>query len=487
MTPIDFPAIPEIIQGGMGVYISTPFLANAVSRNGALGTISGVAPERVMSIILGKGDIGGHYRRALSHFPFPKIAKQVLDAFYIEEGNPHGLSARNAPMFTINPSGLLIALSVCANYSFVWLAKEGHDDPVSINYLEKIAMPHVYAITGAMLAGVDFITMGAGLPFEIPAVISAISEGRPAIYRVSVAGANDKFKMSFDPEAFFGGKLPPLKKPGFLPIIASNLLARLYMRELHRGKIPEGGIHGFVVEEPTAGGHNAPPREGVAYGPSDEVDYAKIAEHGLPFWIGGSKASPERLKWAKSVGAAGIQAGSIFALCEESGMDPMIRRKIRELGFAGKLDIRTDMKASPTGFPFKVAVLPETLSEESVYLARKRVCDHGALRTLFEEPDGSIGYRCPAEPVAAYLAKQGALEDTSGARCICNGLLSTCGFGHVGEAPIVTLGDDVSFLRSLMARPEDSYGAVEALKYLLAGWDAVGTYLLKSKMLSERI
>jgi NAD(P)H-dependent flavin oxidoreductase YrpB (nitropropane dioxygenase family) len=172
------------------------------------------------------------------------------------------------------------------------------------------------------------------------------------------------------------------------------------------------------------------------------------------------------LKWAKSVGAAGIQAGSIFALCEESGMDPMIRRKIRELGFAGKLDIRTDMKASPTGFPFKVAVLPETLSEESVYLARKRVCDHGALRTLFEEPDGSIGYRCPAEPVAAYLAKQGALEDTSGARCICNGLLSTCGFGHVGEAPIVTLGDDVSFLRSLMARPEDSYGAVEALKYL---------------------
>ena len=34
---------PEIIQGGMGVYISTPFLANAVSRNGALGTVSEIA------------------------------------------------------------------------------------------------------------------------------------------------------------------------------------------------------------------------------------------------------------------------------------------------------------------------------------------------------------------------------------------------------------------------------------------------------------
>ncbi len=467
MTPMAFPAIPEIIQGGMGVYISTPFLANAVSRNGALGTVSGVAPERVMSIILGRGDVGGHYRRALSHFPFPKIAEQVLDAFYIEEGNPHCLSARNAPMFTVNPPEILIALSVCANYSFVWLAKEGHDDPVSINYLEKIAMPHVYAITGAMLAGVDFITMGAGLPFEIPAVISAISEGKTADYRIPVTGTKiTSCTMSFDPEAFFGGKLPPLKKPGFLPIIASNALASAFMDRMKKDKLPQGSIQGFVIEEPTAGGHNAPPRKGGVYGPKDEVDYGKIAELGLPFWIGGSKASPERLKWAKSVGAAGIQAGSIFALCEESGMDPMIRRKIRELGFAGKLEIRTDMKASPTGFPFKVAVLPETLSEESVYLDRNRVCDHGALRTLFEEPDGSIGYRCPGEPVAAYLAKSGALEETAGARCICNGLLSACGLGHAGEASIVTLGDDVSFLRSLMARPESSYGVVEALKYL---------------------
>jgi len=254
---------PEIIQGGMGVYISTPFLANTVSRNGALGTVSGVAPERILARILGKGDVGGHYRRALSHFPFPKVAQQVLDAFYVEEGNPKGRQRKDAPFFTVHPPEILIALCICANYAFVYLAKEGHENPVSMNYLEKISLPHIYAITGAMLAGVDFITMGAGIPLQIPEVTDAIIKGRTASYDVPVTGTNIHIHvMSFDPEKFFGAKLPPLKKPGFIPIIASNLLATIFMK-----KLPRENIHGFVIEEPTAGGHNAPPRKGGVYGP----------------------------------------------------------------------------------------------------------------------------------------------------------------------------------------------------------------------------
>jgi NAD(P)H-dependent flavin oxidoreductase YrpB (nitropropane dioxygenase family) len=458
---------PEIIQGGMGVYISTPFLANTVSRNGALGTVSGVAPERILARILGRGDVGGHYRRALSHFPFPKTAQQVLDAFYIEEGNPKGRQRKDAPFFTIHPPDILIALSICANYAFVWLAKEGHENPVSINYLEKIAMPHIYAITGAMLAGVDFITMGAGLPFGIPDVITAIIEGRTATYDVLVTGTNiHKCAMSFDPEKFFGAKLPPLKRPGFIPIVSSNTLAWAFTKKMRKGTI----VNGIVIEEPSAGGHNAPPREGSQYGPEDEVDYSKIkkllAEFNLPFWIGGSKASPEKLKWAQSVGAMGIQAGSIFALSEESGMDPGIRREARRRGFEGKFEVRTDMIASPTGFPFKVVILPGSLSEEVVLLGRNRVCNQGALRTLFEEPDGSIGYRCPAEPIDRYLAKGGKIEETKDVCCICNGLLSTAGLGDEDEAPIITMGDDVSFLSSLMSHSEDSYRVVDALTYL---------------------
>lgn len=462
MTPTNVPAIPEIIQGGMGIYVSNPFLTNAVSRRGALGTVSGVMPDRIMARILGKGDPGGHYRRALSHFPYQKFAEQVLNAFYIEEGNPKCLSEKVVPFFNLNPADLLIALSITANFAFIFLAKEGHDNPVSVNYMEKISPPHIYALTGAMLAGVDFITMGAGIPLQIPEVISCIAEGREVSYRVPVVGSNiTSFTMRFNPEKFFGGKLPELKKPKFIPIIASNALASIFMK-----KLPIGEVYGFTIEEWTAGGHNAPPRKGDEYGPKDEVDYSKIAEIGLPFWIGGSKASPEKLRWAKSVGAAGIQAGSIFALCEESGMDPKIRRDIRKMGFEGTLEIITSRIASPTGFPFKVVSVENSLSEEATFLMRDRVCSQGLLRIQYEKEDGTIGYRCPAEPVGAYLKKLGKIEDTVGARCICNGLMSTVGLGDDFEPPIITLGDDVSFLKFLMTSPESSYGVADALAYL---------------------
>ncbi len=464
MSAQPIPVMPEIIQGGMGVYISTPFLANAVSLNGALGTVSGVAPERVLARLLGKGDPGGHYRRALAHFPFPDVAQQVIDTYFVEVGDTHEGKAKNAPLFTIDPPPALIALTICANFAFVYLAKEGHNNPVSINYLEKIALPHLYSLTGALLADVDFVTMGAGMPLQIPEVIDDLVSGRTAHYRVPVAGTTiTSHTMSFDPTNFFGKKLPSLKKPGFIPIIASNLLADIFMK-----KLPQGSVYGFVVEEPTAGGHNARPRKGGVYGPKDEVDYAEIAKLGLPFWIGGSKASSNGLRWARSVGAVGIQAGSIFALSDESGMKPDIRREIRRHGFTGTLEVRTDMRASPTGFPFKVVTLQGSLSEEEVHLARQKFCDQGALRTLFEDRDGSIGYRCPGEPFSAYLRKGGRVEETEGVRCMCNGLLATAGLGDGTEAPLVTLGDDVDFLQSLMNDPEDSYGVIEALAYLRA-------------------
>ncbi|MFA6458962.1 MAG: nitronate monooxygenase [Candidatus Paceibacterota bacterium] len=454
---------PRVIQGGMGFYISTPFLANEVSRLGGLGTVSGVAPERVMAIKLQSGDVGGHFREALSHFPFPAIAQMVLDNFFIEEGNPRGLTKRGIPVFSIKPSRLLIALCVTANFAFVWLSRQGHENPVSINYLEKIALPHVYAIVGAMLGGVDYITMGAGIPLQIPALIDSVYEGRTVKYRIPVEGKNIKsYEMTFDPETFFGGKLPPMKKPRFLPIIASNLLASILVK-----KLPRGSIYGFVIEEPSAGGHNAQPRKGGAYGPKDEVDYAEIVKHGLPFWIGGSKASPEKLRWALSIGAEGIQVGTALALCEKSGMSPRWRTLVRKLGYRGTLRVKTDFTASPAGFPFKVGVIPNTLSETDIYTSRERSCAHGVLVTLFERSDGSIGCRCPGEPVEAYVHKGGAESDTVDRRCLCSGLIATTGLGNEDEAPIITLGDDITRLMPLLMRHEDdTYGVADVFKYL---------------------
>jgi len=457
--------------GGMGVNISCPRLAKTISMLDQCGTVSGVALERVMVAILQRGDPDGNIRRALATFPFQAVVRQVMDGYFVNGGTKEG-RYKNAPHFTVNPSGLLIALVVCANYSSVWLAKEGHDHSITINYLEKIAMPHPYAIVGAMLANVDYVTMGAGIALQIPGMMKDIRQGRPAHYEVPVLGDRDKIHtMYFDHEAFFASRLPDMRLPGFIPVISSDGLATVFCK-----KLPEGSISGFAVEEHTAAGHNAPPRRPTfdengkmlpIYGLKDEIDYAKIASLGLPFWIGGNRASPVRFAEALNLGAQGVQVGSIFALCEESGMDPELRRRLRSIGYDGQLETVQDTQVSPTGYPFMVAMLDGTVAMPRVFEERPRVCDHGVLVSLYRKLDGSIGYRCPSEPVSAYVAKGGDPKDTEGRKCLCNGLLTTAGANNAHEPAIVTLGD-VSFLRRLMNGPDDSYTAEDAIRYLLS-------------------
>jgi NAD(P)H-dependent flavin oxidoreductase YrpB (nitropropane dioxygenase family) len=463
---------PIIIQGGMGVNISSPELAKMVSRFGQQGTVSGTALEWVMVRALQMGDPGDHFRRVLAQFPFQNVVKDILAKFYIKGGLPKNIPFKGIPMINFNPSSLLIALLVCANFAIVRLAKEGHDNPVSINYLEKIAMPHIYALSGAILGGVDIITMGAGIPLQIPILINDIVSGNDCNYSVPVVGeAIRSYTMTFNPSNFFGEKLPELVKPKFLPIISSNLLANLFLK-----RSPAGSVDGFIVEEPTAGGHNAPPRRSdpnaptgapPVYGEKDIVNYGEIAKLGLPFWIGGSYGSPEKLKLALSLGATGIQVGTIFALSEESGMDPEIRKRIRKAGYEGTLKIRTDSRVSPTGFPFKNGELAGSIAEEDVYEARTRICNKGLLVSAYEKDGGRIGYRCSSEPVEKYLKKGGKLEDTEGRGCLCNGLLATGGFGDAVEPPLITLSDDLSFLSRIMKNSDDSYSASDAIDFLL--------------------
>ncbi len=469
----------RVIQGGMGVFISNPNFVNKFSlvcqkKNYAgLGTVSGTAAERIMVAILQRGDQGGHFRRALAHFPIDGVADRVLKDYF----DPSGLGKKTAPVYRLDPSKKWIELAVTANFAFVWLSKEGHNRPVSINYLEKIALPFIYYITGAVMAGVDVITMGAGLPFNVPIVIDDLCKKQTLHYPIPVIGKNnesEKIEACFDPWDFFGRDMPEFKRPAFLPIISSLLLAKICLE-----KLPDGSVQGFVVEEPSAGGHNAPPRGKLVldnlgqpiYGEKDKVDYSKLSNLGLPFWIGGACASPERIFWAQSLGANGIQAGSIFALTEESGMNSLIREEIRHRGFNGKLRVFKSPNYSPTGYPFNVAVLPDTLSEEDVYQRQTRACTQGALVSLFRKPDGTIGYRCPSEPVDIHLKKGGKLEDTVGRRCLCSGLLATAGIQDESrpnkrQAPIVTTGDDLGFLPELMINEDSTYGVEQSLDYL---------------------
>jgi len=460
----------QIIMGGMGVAISWYKIAKIVSMLGGLGTVSGTAAERIMASVLSRGDPGGHFRRALKHFPFQDSAERIIREFYIEQGDTK-TPRRSVPVYSLNPSKMLIELIICANFAFVWLAKEGHYRPISINYLEKIAMPHIYAIIGAILAGVDVITMGAGLPINIPPLIDQLIQGRIAEYPIPIVGEKTPYRMQFDPGKFFGANLHISYRPSFLPIISSNSLAKICTERL-----PSGSVQGFVVEEDTAGGHNAPPRGRPVilddlgqpvYGSRDKVDYHELADLGFPFWIAGSYASPEKLAWAKENGAQGVQLGSIFALSNQSGMDPVSRQKIRRNGYRGEQKIFTDPVASPTGYPFKVALVEGTLSEKEVYESRKRRCSQGALVVPYRRPNGSIGYRCSAEDVGNYVKKGGRREDTFGVKCICNGLMATADVNpDPAEPKIVTIGDDLSFLPRLMRDENSGYDVEDVFRYM---------------------
>jgi hypothetical protein len=78
---------------------------------------------------------------------------------------------------TLDPS--IIELLIATGFAEVWLAKEGHDGKVFINFLHKIELPLIYTMYGAMLAGVDGIIVGAGNPDGLPAICARLANQQP--------------------------------------------------------------------------------------------------------------------------------------------------------------------------------------------------------------------------------------------------------------------------------------------------------------------
>ena len=466
----------KIIQGGMGVGVSGWRLAKAVATRGQLGVVSGTGLAVVLVRRLQTGDAGGDVRRAMSHFPRPEVSRRVLDRYFVAGGKTAGEPFKLTPMPQLEPSPALTELTVLANFVEVFLAKEGHDGVVGINYLEKIQLPTLPSLFGAMLAGVDSVLMGAGIPRSIPGALDRLARGDAAQLRIDVECAlpEEHFSTRFDPAEFSGGVAPTLRRPRFIAIVSTATLAMTLARKSN------GTVDGFVVEGPTAGGHNAPPRGPLQlnavgepiYGDRDAPDLEKIRALGLPFWLAGGFASRSRLQEALGNGASGIQVGTAFAFCEESGIDEHLKRQVLDMSRSGTASVFTDPFASPTGFPFKVVRVAGTLSEEAVYEQRSRICDLGYLRHAYRRPDGGVGYRCPAEPVDHYVAKGGAPDDAAGRKCICNALFGTIGLGqsqHGGrdEPAIVTSGDDVANLSRFLPPGRDSYSAGDVLNHLL--------------------
>ena len=464
--------LPPIIQGGMGVGVSGWRLARAVSRCGQLGVVSGTALDLLLTRQLQLGDEGRHLRRALAAFPYPEISSRILERYFIEGGKPPDAPFKTPAMISHQPGRATRELGIASSFVAIHLAKEGHDGVVGLNLLEKIQTPTLLALYGAMLAGVDVVLMGAGIPRQIPKILDELAAGHPAEMRLDVTGSTEPVFIRVDPAEF--GEVPRLKRPCFLAIVSSPVLAENLRRKA------SGRVDGFVVEAPTAGGHNAPPRGPMqlsekgepVYGERDRIDPAKFVEIGLPFWLAGGYGRAGKLSEAQALGARGIQAGTAFAFCEESGFEPTLKSKIIGAIRNGTLEVHTDALASPTGFPFKVARIEGSIADPAVYQERCRVCDLGVLRETYQKPDGSIGFRCSAEPVEIYVAKGGDPAHTADRICLCNSLCASAGIGQVREGGVepqlITLGDDLDAVRESLPEIGDSYTAADVIARLLA-------------------
>jgi NAD(P)H-dependent flavin oxidoreductase YrpB (nitropropane dioxygenase family) len=479
--------LPVLIQGGMGAAVSSWQLAAAVARTGQLGVVSGTALDTIVARRLQDGDPGGHIRRALAHLPLPGVADRILARHFKPEGR-NGAPYLPVSRLALRSNRTQEELSVAANFTEVWLAKEGHDGKVGINYLEKIQMALPTAAYGAILADVDVVLVGAGIPRELPRLLADLTAHRPGTVHVDVPGS-DARPHTFDPAYLYepAADRPTLHRPAFLAIVSSHVLAQYLTRQ------PETSPDGFVVEGPSAGGHSAPPRGKLQlepdgqprYGPRDDPKLSALVSTGLPFWLAGGYGEPERVREALAAGAAGVQVGTLFALSQESGLAPHLRLQLLDRLRRGDLVVKASATVSPTGFPFKVASLPGTLSEPTTSAARPPLCDLGYLRQPHEREDGTITYRCPAEPEVTYLRKGG----TPGERavCLCNGLVAAVDLGQhrkdgYEEPPVVTLGTDLAGASRLDAAIGDrgrdhGWSAMEVIDWLLGNAvdDGVGS------------
>jgi NAD(P)H-dependent flavin oxidoreductase YrpB (nitropropane dioxygenase family) len=382
----------------------------------------------------------------------------------------------------------VIELLIATGFAEVWLAKEGHTGTIFINFLNKIELPLIFAMYGAMLAGVDGVIVGAGNPDGLPEICSrlaahaAVSRALPVLYQ----DAGEEFAISFDPQQIAGGAFArhSLARPAFLAIVSLDGLVQTLAASA--SEAPDG----FIIEHHTAGGHNANPvgplmKDDLGqpiYGDKDTPDLAAIRGVGRPFWMAGGYGSRAKLREARAAGATGVQIGSVFALAEESGMQPEYRSAIlRELrsGTDDASLVRTTL-FSPTGFAFKVVQLEATLADQAVYDRRRRVCDIGLLQQIgVSAPEGArartIFQRCAAAPVEGYVNKRGLRRNTEERRCLCNGLLACVGLGQVREQhgerqeepAIVTLGNHLEGIRRLSRQGQTHYWARDVVADML--------------------
>ena len=456
---------PIIVLGGMGVDISSKYLAGAVAKAGEFATLSETGGATRIARVLQDGDLGGHVRTSLASFPNQAMVSYAFDKFYREAGRLErvrgklGKHYRPVPKYVLENRIDLAAgvplvemLTVLDAFEQVVTARrlaQGNGF-IGMNGLGKIPLPMPAALYGAMLGGADYTARGAGVKADIPAVIDTLYAGNRVDYPIAVDYAPEGSRwqqatIGFDP-APYGGS--PASKPEFWAIAGTVAGAQHYV---------DNGAAAIVYERRIAGGHNMPDS-------IPEDPYEDFLQLGVPVIMAGGAAS--EYGNVAQLDGAGVQIGSLFAASQESGLSSLERGKVVMSALLGRLQVRSDKGVSPTGYPFEVAEVEGTLSDPEVYKGRERVCDISVLRTPYATPDDELDWRCPADDIGKMSNRfRGpfARKKIGEAACLCNGLFASAGMPQrdlstgVKEPSIVTLGErageDIRGLVAAFGRP----------------------------------
>ncbi len=432
--------MPRLIQAGMGIHVSSAHLANRASRLGALGVVSGAALRHVIIEDIRAGD--AESIAVARTFPVRRYVDELL-AFA-----PGGARHTHAvPIDTPDSERgrLPKRLSVMAAYVEVLRARRGHRGKIGINVMWKCTLTALPTIYGAMLAGVDALLCGAGVPMELPDIVRRMRAGEDLEYLpLTGTGTHVRLKISEDGTAPLLSSMPV---PRMIPILSNYAFSKRIVDNWAKEHATRP--FAFVLEHHEAGGHNAPPRNKSEFTEQDDIDryFDKVKALGVPIYVAGAFAeggSGRDLESWIARGAYGIQVGSRFALCSDSGMRADLRERIIAANAQATLHVTTSPAMSPTGYPLKVVPLPGTVSDPATYAVRERICNRLYLaQSHFETgADGAVieTYVCPAMPQEQYVRLGGDATDTAGRVCLCNGLLSTAGYYSDIEAPLLTLG-----------------------------------------------
>ncbi len=407
-------AMPSIIQsgsgvggsgvGGSGVGGSGWRLARAVAMTGQLGVVSGPGLDVVLAHRLQRGDPDGSIRTALAHFPLPGCAGRILDRYFVPGGI--GVDQRPRPVPRWGPGGPRASeLMVAANFVEVYLARQGHGGQVGVGYPAGVGYATPAAVYGAMLAGVDHIVLGPGDPAGIMALLAAFAAddaGTP-VRAGADASQGGRPALRLDPAAWFAGPPPPLARPRLLLTVTAAASAQALAG--HPATRPDG----FVLDLPGNGRHG-----------TDRMVAAQadgVAALGVPFWLAGGPAeqgrsgepgragergrssgrglagerggSSERglagerggLDRARSLGAVGIQVGTAFTLCRESGIDPDLRHRLVEAVLAATLGVPAQPYPMVATRPARAAAPAPTLAQDAASAGQPQRCSPGRSRS----------------------------------------------------------------------------------------------------------